>query len=167
MQKWRDAYDAAGISCDPPPAELVRLASGAALVITSDLPRAAASARALAPRRPLVFSDLLRETPLAIPRWPTRLPLAAWDVLIHGCWTWRILCGTDVPAADRSRAKTAADWLAATVAGNCTAVVVTHGVFRRILAQQLTADGWISTSRNGGYGYWSCWTLERERAADT
>src|SRR6185436_11512114 len=94
VERWRDAYDAAGIRADcRPPVALVETAADATHIIASDLPRAVESAERLAPQRAVWLSELLREIPLAIPRWPTRLPLEAWGVLIHLGWMQRIARG--------------------------------------------------------------------------
>lgn len=160
VQKWRDSYDSAGIvGTGTPPAALVTLASEASHVIASDLRRAVQSAEQLAPGRELLVSKLLRESPLAVPSWPTRLPFVAWGALIHLRWSYEMLRGIDEAEPDRDRARAAADWLSGIVASGQTAVVVTHGVFRRMLAQQLVASGWASVSRHGGYSHWSTWHL--------
>jgi broad specificity phosphatase PhoE len=157
--RWREAYDAAGIAADRPPEPLMHLASQATHIIASDIPRAIRSAESLAPARKIIRSELLRETPLAIPRWPTRLPLGIWEGLVHLCWSYRILRGTDVNDTERGRAAAAADWLTTLVAEDSTALVVTHGVFRRVLANQLLARGWTGSERRGGYAPWSSWSF--------
>jgi len=114
-----------------------------------------------APQRQIRVSGLLRESPLAIPYWPTHLPFSAWGIVIHLAWMYRILRGTDADAADRARAAATAEWLTAIVADGSTAVVVTHGVFRRLLANQLYARGWATRNRRGGYRHWSAWSFSR------
>jgi hypothetical protein len=162
LEKWRDAYDAAGIqSTCRPPAELMRIVADADHVIASDLPRAIASAERVAPGREVRVSDLFREIPLDIPRWPTRLPLSGWSTLIFLSWVARIIRGIDHSAADRARAVSAGKLLAEIVADGSTAVVLTHGVFRRHLARQLVRDGWVSMGRQSGYQHWSAWHFAR------
>jgi broad specificity phosphatase PhoE len=160
LQQWRDAYDGAGISAGVrPPESLIELAAGAGHVVASDLPRAVESAQRLAPHREIRVSALLREAPLAIPRWPTRLPLLAWEALIHTRWSLQRIRGTDAAGPDWVRAATAARWLTEIVADGTMAVVVTHGVFRRLVAMQLAGLGWVSSRREGGYRHWSCWSF--------
>lgn len=160
LQSWRTAYDAAGIqSFGLPPDELVAQAAQAQHVIASDMRRAMESANRIAPGRSIQTSSLLRESALAIPHWPTRLPLLAWAMVINAAWSWRILRGEEVSAAERSRADAAAEWLAQTVADGSVALVVTHGVFRRLIAQQLQRRGWSYLHREGGYRPWSSWHL--------
>ena len=160
LQHWRSAYDAAGIrSSGLPPDELIAQVAAANHVIASDMRRAMESANRLAPGRPIQTSSLLRESPLAIPHWPTRLPLMAWAMIINAAWSWRVLRGAEVSAAERARADDAAEWLANTVADGSVAVVVTHGVFRRLITQQLRVRGWTNVQRDGGYRPWSSWHL--------
>jgi broad specificity phosphatase PhoE len=160
VERWRADYDAAGIhATDGPPTELVAQVASANHLIASDMRRAIESANRLAPGRSIQTSSLLRESPLTIPRWPTRLPLLAWAMVINAAWSVRIARGEEVSAAERARADEAADWLAGTVADGSVAVVVTHGVFRRLIAQQLRARGWTNVQRLGGYRPWSSWHL--------
>ena len=160
IQRWRDEYDLAGIqSNSQPPTQLIQIAQAATRIIASDLPRAVASAERLAPQREIEKSDLLREVPLKLPRWPTRLPLIVWEFLIHVAWSYRIVRGIDSTEQDRARAAAAAKWLSEIVTNESTALVVTHGVFRRLLAQQLLLAGWTNTGRRGGYSHWSFWTF--------
>ena len=42
------------------------------------------------------------------------------------------------------------------------ALVVTHGVFRRLLAKELIAQGWAGVVRRGGYRPWSFWLFSSE-----
>jgi broad specificity phosphatase PhoE len=166
LELWRAGYDAAGITDDShPPAPLLQLAADAKHVIASDLERALRSAERLAPRREIRVSELLRESALAIPPWPTRLPLTIWNVFIHAGWQYQILRGLDVTPDDRARAAAAVDLLAGLVADGSTAVVVTHGVFRRIVAKALLASGWRNLERRGGYQHWSSWTFATDNAS--
>jgi broad specificity phosphatase PhoE len=162
VETWRTAYDSAGIHevSHPPPA-LVQLAADAEHVVASDLRRAVKSAERLAPGREIRTSALLREMPLAIPAWPTRLPLGAWGLLITLGWGYRIARGADAGEAERARAAAAAEWLTGVTADGSTALAVTHGAFRRMLAKQLLASGWTSAGRVGGYRPWSSWSFVR------
>ena len=158
MLAWRDEYDLAGIvEVSRPPVELIQIAAEATHIVASDMRRAIASAERLAPHREIRVSPLFRETHLYVPRWPTRLPLTAWEMLVHGSWNYRILRRTDATPSDRVQATQAADYLSDVVADGSTALVVTHGVFRRLLAQHLVSLGWRSDGRTGGYDNWSYW----------
>lgn len=157
---WRGAYDSAGIRDGAqPPETLTELATHANHIVSSDLRRAIESAERLAPQRQVRVSKLLRETPLTIPAWPTRLPLQGWNILMTVAWSYRLVRGADAPEADRVRAAAAAEWLTGLVSDGSTAVVVTHGVVRRLVSQELLRRGWTNPSRRGVYRHWSAWTF--------
>jgi broad specificity phosphatase PhoE len=161
--RWRDAYDAAGILDDSvPPPELVAQAASADCVISSDLPRALASAERLAPGRPLRVSPLIREMYLDLPRWVVaRWPLQVWELCIHAGWLARELRGAIAPPAELRRAAEAVEWLEDAARGAATTLVVTHGAFRRVLEVRLLERGWTAGARTGGYRNWSAWPFSR------
>jgi broad specificity phosphatase PhoE len=164
VERSRAVRDEAGIHMvSEPPRELVQMAVDATHIVASDLRRAVASAERLAPQRSVQISALLRETVLPIPDWPMRLPPRVWEMLIHLRWSYQILRGTDATSAELVRAAEAAEWLARLVDGGSTALVVTHGVFRRLLTKQLIRLGWTSTGRRGWYGHWSAWSFASPR----
>jgi hypothetical protein len=129
--------------------------------------RAVTSAAVLAPGRRLTVSTLLREVPLPIPRVPLKAPLPVWEALIHLRWGLDILQGRDVTPDARSQAEAAATWcvIAARDSRTGTIAVVTHGVFRRLLAHQLRAEGWAFEPGRRDHGYWSTWRLRASREA--
>lgn len=161
VHQWLEAYDAAGIlSLAQPPARVTRLAAEATHLVASDLPRAIASAERLAPGRALHVSPLLREAPLTVPRWPTRLPLSGWEFVIHARWVYDRIRDIHPDEGIRTRVRAAADWLTDLVADGSTACVVTHGVVRLLIGRELNARGWTATGRDGGYRNWSSWSFD-------
>jgi broad specificity phosphatase PhoE len=161
VQRWRDAYDLAGISdrSAPPPA-LMRRVAEASGIIASDLPRAISSAQRLANGRSIATSSLLREIPIPIPDLSVRIPLAAWGAAMHLAWSYRIVRGRDATPEHLARVSAAASWLRDAIEPGVT-IVVTHGVFRRLLGQELVRSGWTSEGRERGYAHWSAWTFAR------
>lgn len=166
VSQFEDAYDAAGILDDSaPPRDLVSAAQSAEVVLASDLPRALASAQRLAQGRDVVTSPLLREIRLEPPPWiPIRLPIAAWDVVSHVQWSYRLLVGTDHEFV--RRAVHAADWLEQYTRRAESIIVVTHGGFRRLLAATLVARGWRSARGRASYANWSSWGLARSTRSE-
>lgn len=164
VERWRAAYDAAGIAPDAtPPTELFAKAR-AARVVASDLPRAAASAARLSPGQSVETTPLLREVPLTIPALAgVRAPLAVWNVLITLRWVLDIVRGQDCPEAIGERVRAAVEWCEeqrCAAGANATLAVVTHGVMRRLLAGQMCKDGWAMYGRRG-YAPWSLWELTK------
>lgn len=157
VEAWRAAYDVAGILADAkPPDALVTLAADAKHLVASDLRRARESAERLAPRRPILVSELLRECTLAPPEWSTRLPLAAWGIATYTRWAFHQLRDTDAAAQERARAAAAVDWITRMTADGATILVVTHAVFRQLLGDQLVARGWATDGQTGAR-HWSAW----------
>lgn len=153
FRRWRDAYEAAGINDSAPP-ELQEIAQRATLV-SSDLRRAIESAHLLAPEHDLITSPLLREMRLEVLHIPLiRLPLIGWAVTVgvrsifHGYAT----------KEEQQRARDAAQWLIELGAAS-DVVAVTHASFRALLAKELTARGWKSTTERRNRRHWSAWTF--------
>ena len=164
IERWRKACDLAGIAeGDHPPVALRAEVAQADVLAASDLPRAVTSVAALAPGRTFTVSTLLREVPLPIPSVPLRAPLAVWSALIHLRWGLDILRGRDVSKEAKSQAEAAATWciVAGRETRTRTIAVVTHGVFRRLLAKQLVSEGWRFEPGARSYDHWSTWRLRR------
>jgi hypothetical protein len=163
FQRWRDSHDAAGIDPnDPVPYPLLETIARTSVLVSSNQRRAVESARRLPLSKPLVTSELLRESPLPIPTWaPVRLPVAVWDALVHSQWGFQILRKIDGSQADRRRADDAIAWLESVAGMSNDIAVVTHGVFRRLLAHRLLERGWQDLSRARSYKCWSVWSLVR------
>ena len=162
MERWRTAYDAAGIADAPPPA-LVHEAALADRIVASDMPRAVASAERLAGGRAVTASPLFREVPLPIPTWlPGRAPLVVWGALISLRWGIDITRGRDALPEWLEQARAAAAWCDDACGPHGTVVVVTHGVFRRLLARRLAATGWRAAPGRRSYAPWSVWRLSRD-----
>ena len=166
IERWRAAYDLASLPDEErPPAALLAAVRDARVVAASDLPRAVASATRLWPDRAPLLTPLFREIPLPIPTWgPRRAPLAIWELLIHLQWITALAVGRNAPPDALAQIRLAAEWCReachAVDGDSAPVAVVTHGVLRRLLADQLVTDAWRPTSRRRSYGYWSVWTFE-------
>ena len=166
FERWRRACDLAGLAEDDIPSpHLAAEVAQADILAASDMPRAVTSVAVLAPGRTFTVSTLLREVPLPIPSVPIRAPLPVWNALIHARWGLDIVRGRDVSREARSQAEAAATWcvVAAREARTGTVAVVTHGVFRRLLAKQLVAEGWRFEPGLRSHGHWSIWRLRATR----
>lgn len=163
VHRWREDYDAAGIhDASLPPPSLIAETARAGAIVASDLARAIASAERLAQGRDVRLSPLLRESHLDIPTWlPARWPLAVWAAAIHVQWLGRLIRRIPLAPVERQRVKDAADWVEGVARESGTTVVVTHGVFRRLLGIELVARGWGAERRVSGYQNWSAWPYVR------
>ena len=161
MERWRAAYDAAGITpAEVPPPEVVADVARTGAVVASDMPRAIGSARMLAPDRDVVVTPLMRETKPPVPHWlPLQMPPDGWRLVMGALWGLRILSGTEAPTDEMARAATAADWLTRLASEHGSVAVVTHGAFRRLVSRRLIDMGWRAEPRRRGYDHWSVWAF--------
>lgn len=167
VRRWMIEYDAAEISSDhAPPPGLEAVVARSTRIISSDLPRAVASAERLAGGRTIERTSLLREAPLETPALPfpalggIRMPFRAWGLVFVTRFVVSALRGAPPPGADEStlaRADEAADWLVAqALAANGQIAVVTHATFRLMLGRALARRGWRGPDRRS-YREWSAW----------
>ena len=165
--KWRNDCDGVGINpADLPPDAAREVVSQSDAIVSSDLLRAIETARRLAPARPVLQSALLRETRIGIPEASLiRMPVSAWDAVAHMGWGFRILQKVDVAPEDTQRADQVLAWVTRLERAQ-TISVVTHGVFRRILANRAVESGWRELTHKRSYRCWSHWTFAIDSAAD-
>lgn len=168
VESWLNAYDAAGIADDDgPPPFLTRELAQASIIVASDLRRALDTAARLAPNRSIIVSPLFRELPLPLPAWrKLRIPLAVWEAVGHIRWSVGIARGRAISPEARERVRLAAAWCRETsrdlTADGNTIAIITHGLFRHALAQELTADGWRPERGRRSYAHWSVWSFSTE-----
>lgn len=166
FRAWREAYEAAGIQeGERVPDQLSQLASRADLVIASDAPRAAATARLLAPGHEITVSPLLRELDLESPNLGRlRLPLLAWSFAVGGRILLQTLRRQYPSPAEAARIHSAAAWLEDLAAQHSLIVAVTHASFRLRLSTRLLEGGWQGEPGGQSVRPWSAWLFRR--AAD-
>lgn len=161
VSAFEDAYDAASILDEAvPPIDLLRASENADVICSSDLPRAIATARRVAPDREIVITPLLREIRLEPPLWiPFALPISTWDALSHAQWSYRLWAKSRNAFVER--ADQATEWLEERASRARTTLVVTHAGFRRLLHARFRSRGWRSLHARQSYEHWSIWALER------
>jgi broad specificity phosphatase PhoE len=165
VEAWLRAYDIAGLAPNEvPPEPLLTIAKRAGLIVASDLPRAIESATLLNPGLEIVQSPLLRETSLEIPGMAgLRLPITAWGLVIGLHWMMKSRAALVVKEKPvRERGRDAARWLTDLATTHDSVIAVTHGAFRRFLADALVANGWTPTPGKQRFHHWSAWEFKRE-----
>ncbi len=162
---WVEAYDRAGIDpALPPPARARELAENAAYALSSDLPRAVESLRALAPRDAGPAERIFREA--GLPRLPTssiRFDPQLWALLARVGWFLGWSGATESASRARQRARAASQQLAALAATHGSVLLVGHGIFNALIAWELLAAGWRGPLWPTG-SYWSCAVYQRSSA---
>jgi len=165
FRAWREAYEAAGLrDAERVPPDLAQLAAGATLVVASDAPRAAESARLLAAHREVTLSPLLRELDLEGPDLRgLRLPLAGWALAVGARTLLLTVRSLYPPPSELARVAEAAGWLSSLTVHHPFVVAVTHASFRRQLAIELVRAGWQPHSSKRPLHPWSAWLFSPSR----
>lgn len=160
---WRAAYEAAGIHAhEAIPGDLGQLAVQAGLIISSDAPRAIATARLLAAEREIITSPLLRELDLTGPNLgPLRLPLIGWAFAVGAHNLIETCRKRYPPVAETTRINDGAAWLEELAAQHSLIIAVTHAMFRSRLFARLVQTGWQPDAGRRSLQPWSAWALRR------
>lgn len=161
VDAWFVEYDAAALHPDEQPPPRVRDIAARSAVVSSDMPRARASAQLIA-QNDVIATPLLRESVLAIPELGATLPLTIWAVATGLRWSRDFRRKAWPDAKERARAHEAIDWLTAFGETSDSIVAVTHRVFREALSGGLLEKGWTEIERWRGNDYWSVRTYERQ-----
>lgn len=156
LVSWVDSYNRGGIDpAVPPPAKVRELAVTAAYTLSSDLPRAIESLRALDPERTAPAEHILREAELpGLPSIPIPLDPHVWAAVARVFWFLGWSRATESRSAARQRARQACQRLVALAATHGSVLIVGHGVFNAFIAKELRARGWRGPMWPGG-GYWT------------
>jgi broad specificity phosphatase PhoE len=158
---WWAGYDRSGLAPGQvPPDELRREAEAADVLLTSTLPRAMETGRAVAGGRSLTSHEIFVEAPLPPPSLPGRLRPGAWGVLARISWWFGASGGQESRASAERRAEEAARSLIQQADQGQTVMVFAHGWFNRMMRPVLKAAGW-SCTYDGGDDYWSHRRYER------
>jgi len=162
FRKYIDAYEEAGLDpADAPPEELQDLVKELTAVFTSGKPRAAQSARALAPRAELIADPLFVEAPLPAPRIPLlKMTVPKWAVVARILWHARYHPEIETAASARSRAAKAADILIARAASQGVTALVAHGYFNFLIGRELARRGFRKTGSHRAK-FWNAVMYER------
>ncbi|MBV9332011.1 MAG: histidine phosphatase family protein [Alphaproteobacteria bacterium] len=147
FRSYIDDYELAGLDPESvPPVELMELAKELGHIFTSAKPRAAESARALAPKAEIVADPLFAEAPLAGPRIPLlRMKVPKWAIVARILWHAGYHPKIENYRRARQRALQAADILIARARGGQPAVLVAHGYFNAMIGRELRRRGFKQT----------------------
>ncbi|MCE0801183.1 histidine phosphatase family protein [Buttiauxella sp. S04-F03] len=154
MADWIEQYNISDTGNDTPPESSKLLSSCTLQIISSPLPRALSSLRALG-YEPGLIDEVFREVDL-IPCF--RLSPTCWAVLFRAIW----LCGMSSKTESLGKAKKRA-FQGAEILINVankfkgTVLLMGHGVMNELIARELISLGWKKQSRSGK-GNWKAFT---------
>ncbi|ROP61749.1 broad specificity phosphatase PhoE [Enterobacter sp. BIGb0383] len=155
MIDWIAQYDLSDTGSDTPPGASKLLASSASKIVSSPLPRAISSLKALG-RDPDIIDGVFREAELPVSRIPAlRLSPLNWAIFFRIMW----LCGLSRKVERfrmaKKRAVKAADLLNSLAKNaNGPVLLLGHGIMNRLIAKELIASGWKEHC-HPGKEYWS------------
>jgi broad specificity phosphatase PhoE len=154
---WWARYEAGSLAdgqkCPP---DLIQVAAGDVIFLSSERPRAKETAARISNGRPVKHLAVFNEAPLPPPRWSERrrfLP-KTWNIIARSAWLLGHADGDEHVKEARARARAAADVLIETAGHGRDVVVAAHGWFNRMLRRPLARRGWRCV-RDGGDSYWS------------
>ncbi|EQA1590683.1 histidine phosphatase family protein [Enterobacter hormaechei] len=155
MDEWISHYDLSDIGSDIAPQSSKLLASSALHIISSPLPRALSSLRALG-LEPDLTDEVFREADLPILRIPAfRLSPIFWASFFRVIWLCGISRNVEPLGIAKQRAVQATDILVTSAkVSNGPVLLMGHGVMNRLIAKELISSGWKECRRQGG-GYWN------------
>lgn len=155
---WWQQYDRSGLHPDErPSAALIKLASAAATVLSSTLPRAVETARHITKGEREVPADaLFVEAPLPPPPVPfLRLRPGTWGVISRTLWVCGYAPGEIEPQSQTwRRVHQITDRLIHHATGG-DVMLCAHGYLNWMIDRSLRSKGWSLSRRSGGNDYWS------------
>lgn len=158
---WVRAYDAAGITSDPPASLKAWIQNlGVGEVFASTLPRSVQSARALVGMEKVRSLALFNEAAISTASIPLRMDSSTWTILGRLMWLSGAASSERLPEC-RARAGTATDILVASAAETET-LLVGHGWMNRMIGKELRKRGFDRIVRTGS-GYWCGTSFQRSR----
>ena len=155
MCNWIARYDLSDTGEDTPPDSSKSLAVSASRIISSPLPRALSSLRALG-LKPDVIDEAFREADLPVFHLPgLRLSPIVWAAIFRVMW----LCGLSRNAERMGKAKQRAAQAANNLVGLANAsdgpvLLMGHGVMNQLIARELRSLGFKECCIQGN-SYWN------------
>lgn len=145
FQKWVEKYDSSGVFQENHyPTETLEKIATANIVITSDLKRSIESANFLNQNIVVISDALFRETEL--PPFPRELRVKlspnCWAVILRCLWFFGYSRHCESRANAKQRAKKASEQLVNYAKEHKSVVLVGHGLFNRLIAEELKKMGW-------------------------
>ncbi len=141
---WVDTYNSAGLSGNSkPPDNIISISSNCNTIVCSELKRSIDSAIAL--KGPVIHltDRLFNEAELPVANWKYfKLSPKLWSVFFRICWILGYSGNGESLKQARMRAQRSAEILEKlSVTNNCV-LLVGHGVYNRLIADELRKSGW-------------------------
>lgn len=160
FQDWVKKYDNSGVfQVDHYPDGTSEKVAAANLLVTSHLKRSIESANLLHQQIRVISDPLFREAELPVFPWNWRVKIKpnSWAIVLRCLWYSGYAKECESLAEARQRAKKAAIQLVKYAEEHHSVVLVGHGFFNRLIAEELKKRGWKS-NRKTSARHWYCTT---------
>ncbi len=153
---WVISYNASGLcSTSKPTNEAKKIANKCGAIVCSKLPRSIESAVALKKQNITMTNSKFNEAGLPIANWfLPKLSPKVWAVIFRIFWLFGYSTNSESFKEAKIRAKEAAHILKELAEKHTTVLFVGHGVYNRLVANELNSTGW-SGPTSPGSKYWS------------
>lgn len=154
--EWVESYNASGLShASTPTEEVIFIVSKCKAIVCSELLRSIDSARALKVEPITLKSSIFNEAGLPIANWDLpKLSPRVWAVIFRILWFFGYSRNSESYKEAKIRASVAANILQKLAEKHTRVLFVGHGVFNRMIANELNASGWPGP-KMPGTKHWS------------
>lgn len=161
FDEWVREYDLSGLcSSSKPTMKAFGCAKKCNVIVCSDLPRSIESAKALNSGDVFLSNAIFNEAGLPVAKWHTlKLSPKVWAVTFRVLWLLGYSRNSESFKEAKERAIEAVEKLTEIAYEYDSVLFVGHGVYNRILANELRRSGW-SGPKNPGSKYWSMGVYE-------
>ena len=151
FNKWVRLYNASGLcSTSLPTEEALKIASRCNVIVCSELPRSIESAKALDEGKIILKSSVFNEADLPISSWRfPRFSPKVWAVYFRVLWFFGYSRNSESYKEAKIRAAEAVNILKELAEINESVLFVGHGVYNRIVANELKSTGWVGPKSPG------------------
>ena len=156
FSEWVNLYNVSGLSSSSKPTlEAIEIANKSKVVVCSELPRSIQSANALNVKEITLKSYLFNEAglPISSLKFP-RLSPKAWAIIFRIFWFFGYSNNSESFKEAKVRAVKAANKLIELAESESSVLFVGHGVYNRMIANELNASGWKGP-KSPGTKHWS------------
>ena len=159
---WVNEYNAAGLCPTSKPTEYAQnYANKCKAIVCSELPRSIESAKALNNENIILSDSIFNEAGLPIANWQTiKLSPKIWAVTFRVLWLLGYSRNSESFNEAKLRASEAVEKLTKIALEYESVIFVGHGVYNRMLSNELRRSGW-SGPKSPGSKHWSFSIYER------
>ena len=162
FSEWVHEYNAAGLCPTSQPTEHAKkCADECNAVVCSALPRSIESAKALNDKNIVLSDPIFNEAGLPVANWQVmKLSPKVWAVAFRILWLLGYSSNSESFKEAKSRASEAVEKLSEIALEYESVLFVGHGVYNRILSNELRQHGWLGP-KNPGSNHWEFGVYER------